>query len=94
MKEFIFSCNMDGLRVQFDRHEISKCDLIGDISIKENGTQKQATVNVRCKSIHQYMNALLGVIVGDIVIFCGLVNKIERIDAENNIFKITGEFNS
>lgn len=91
MKQFLFDNNIDGLRVHFDRRPISNSDLIGNISIIENGKIQKATVQIKSDDASKYMNNLLAVMVGDLFIFCGLVKKIEAIDAKNKIFRITGE---
>lgn len=97
MKQFLFDNSIDGLRVHFDRQPISNSDLIGNICIIENGNKyRKATVQIKIKSdnVYQYKKKILAVMVGDIILFCGLVKKIEQIDAENSIFKVTGEFKS
>lgn len=94
MKQFLFDNSIDGLRVHFDRQPISNCDLIGNISIIENGKIQKATLQIKSDNVYQYKKALLAVMVGDLIVFCGLVKKIEQIDAENKIFKVTGEFKS
>lgn len=94
MKQFLFDNSIDGLRVHFDRRTISNSDLIGNISIIENGRNRKATIQIKSDNVKQYKKTLLAVMVGDIILFCGLVKKIEQIDAENNIFKVTGEFKS
>lgn len=92
MKQFLFDNSIDGLRVHFDRQSISNSDLIGNIRIIENGRNRKATIQIKSDNAYQCKNSLLCVMVGDIILFCGLVKKIEQIDAKNKIFKVTGEF--
>ena len=92
MKQFLFNNSIDGLRVHFDKQPISNSDLIGNISIIENGRNRKATLQIKSDNVYQYKKALLAVMVVDIILFCGLVKKIEPIDAKNKIFKVTGEF--
>lgn len=94
MSEYVFNVSLDGLTVYFDRQKISKCDLIDNISIIENGKIQKATVQIKRDDAYRYMNNILAVMVGDLIVFCGLVKKIETINAEKKIFKITGEHKS